>query len=300
MFQIQRKMKKHSIQFLCILFLFTAINRIVAQTPDVFRAEYMLLPRNDSGARLARIKLVANVPIKVGDSSTIVLGSEYNRLAYDLNRNDVPIDQQGLNYFHVVDINVAYIQNYRDDWRLIGVLTPRLASTLNNPVEKGDFSINATIGAFRDRQYLDKPTRLVLGIAYNSAVALRVPLPVVYFEKRFDPSWSYVVGVPKTGMKYHFKEKHIIQTEFILDGYFVNLQNSTALPDATFASSISSSAAVVTLGYSYNITKLMSFYGFVGHTLFQLGVLRDEDRNDIFTLNEDPSFYIRTGFRIGI
>lgn len=260
----------------------------------------MVLPRNDSGARLARIKLVANVPIKLTDSSLLVLGSEYNRLAYDLERTDVSINQQGLNYFHIVDMNLGFVRTYSKDWRLIGVLTPRLASTLTNPLENGDFSVNATIGAFRDRPYLDKPTRLVLGIAYNSAVALRVPLPVVYFEKRFHPSWSYIVGVPKMGLKHHFDEKHMLQTEFIIDGYFVNLQNNTALPDATFASSISSSAAVVTLGYSYNITKEMSFYGFFGHTIFQLGVLRDEDRNDIFTLNDDPSFYIRTGFRIGL
>ncbi|MFT6370464.1 MAG: hypothetical protein ACJAWH_001547 [Maribacter sp.] len=272
----------------------------MAQTPDVFRVEYMLLPRNDSGAKLSRIKLVANVPIKVGDSSIVVVGSEYNRMSYDLQRDDIAINQQGQNYFHVVDINLGYVRRYGKDWRLIGVLTPRLASTFTNPLENGDFSINATIGGFRDRPYLDKPTRLVLGIAYNSAVALRVPLPVVYFEKRFGPSWSYIVGVPKTGMKYHFKEKHVIQTEFILDGYFVHLQNSTVLPDATFASSISSSAAVVTIGYSYNITNEMSFYGFFGHTVFQLGVLRDEERNDIFTLNDDPSFYMRVGFRIGL
>ncbi|MDO6470500.1 DUF6268 family outer membrane beta-barrel protein [Maribacter sp. 1_MG-2023] len=293
-------MRKHSWVVLSVCFLFFAINSIIAQTPDVFRLEYMLMPRNDSGAKLGRIKLVANVPIKAGDSNTIVIGSEYNRLVYDLERDDLPINRETLNYFHVVDLNFGYVKTYENDWRFIGVFTPRLASTLTNPLEKGDFSINATIGVFRDRQYLDKPTRLVFGIAYNSTVALRIPMPVIYFEKRFDPSWSYVIGVPKMGMKYHFKQKHVLQTEFILDGYFINLQNSTALPDATFASSISSSAAVVTFGYSYNITKAMSFYGFVGHTLFQLGVLRDEDRNDIFTLNDDPSLYIRGGFRIGL
>lgn len=285
---------------LAIVILCLSVSSLWSQTPDVFRVEYLILPRNDSGAKLSRIKLVANVPIKLSDSSLLVVGSEYNRLAYDLERTDIAINQQGLNFFHIVDVNLGFVRTYTKDWRLIGVLTPRLASTLTNPLENGDFSINATVGGFRDRPYLDKPTRLVLGIAYNSAVALRVPLPVVYFEKRFHPNWSYILGAPKTGLKHHFNEQHMLQTEFILDGYFVNLQNNTALPDATFASSISSSAAVVTLGYSYNITKEMSFYGFFGHTIFQLGVLRDEDRNDIFTLNDDPSFYIRTGFRIGL
>lgn len=272
-----------------------------AQTPDVFRLEYMLMPRNDAGAKLSRVKLVANMPIKVRDSNNIVIGGEYNRLAYDLQRNDITIGEaEGLNYFHIIDLNLAYILRYNQDWRFVGVLTPRLASTLTNPLENGDFSINATIGAFRDRQKIAKPERLVLGIAYNSTVAQRIPLPIVYYEKRFHPSWTYVVGVPKTGLKFHFKESHIVQTEFILDGYFVNLQNGTVLPDAGFASSISSSAALVTLGYSYNLNEVMSFYGFVGHTLFQSGVLRDSNRIDIFTLNDKASFYFRTGFRIGL
>lgn len=122
----------------------------------------------------------------------------------------------------------------------------------------------------------------------------------MYFEKRFHPKWSYVLGVPKTGLKFHAKEKHTLQTEFILDGYFVNLQNNVLVSDTGLASSISSSAALITFGYQYNITKAMSFYGYAGHTLFNSGVLRDNDRNDIFTLNDQSSFYFRTGFRIGL
>ena len=285
----------------CFLWLLFTGAFCLAQTPDVFRLEYMLMPRNDSDVELSRIKLVANMPIKVKDSNAIIIGGEYNRLAYDLQRNDITIgEQEGPNHFYIVDFNLAYVMKYNKDWRFIGVITPRLSSTLTNRLENGDVSINATVGAFRDRQDIEKPTRLVLGLAYNSTVALRIPLPVVYFEKRFHPNWTYVVGAPKTGMKYHYKQKHIIQTEFILDGYYVNLQNTYTLPDAGFASSISSSAALVTLGYSYNFTKVMSIYAFMGHTLFQYGVLRDTDRNDIFTLNDDPAFYFRTGFRIGL
>ncbi|MRI02025.1 hypothetical protein GH721_15885 [Kriegella sp. EG-1] len=272
----------------------------MAQTPDVFRAEYMLMPRNDAGAKLSRIKLVTNVPIKLKDSHNLVIGGEYNRLTYDLDRVDVQLSTEELNYFHIIDFNLAYVHRYNDDWRLIAVVTPRLASTLTNPLENGDFSVNATIGGFRERQNINKPTRLVVGVAYNSTVTPRIPLPFVYYEKRFHPKWTYVVGVPKTGIKFHLNDTHLIQTEFILDGYFVNLQNSTILPDAGFASSISSSAALATVGYQFNLTKVMSVYGYMGHTLFQTGVLRDEERNDIFTINDDPSFYFRAGFRIGL
>ena len=199
-----------------------------------------------------------------------------------------------------MDLNLAYVYSLNQAWRFIGVLTPRLSSTLTNSLENGDVSVNVTVGTFKNRQDIEKPIRLVLGLTYNSTVAYRIPLPIVYFEKRFHPDWTYVVGVPKTGLKYHLNKTHMIQTEFILDGYFVNLQNNIILPNTGFASSISSSAALFTVGYQYNIAKNMSFYGYVGHTLFQDGVLRDKDRNDIFTLNDEPSLYFRTGFRIGI
>ncbi|WP_149275159.1 DUF6268 family outer membrane beta-barrel protein [Pareuzebyella sediminis] len=270
-----------------------------AQTPDVFRAEYMIMPKNKADAQLSRVKLVVNFPISVKDSNNIVIGGEYNRFAYDL-KQDLSVNESGLKQFHVIDFNVAYVYRYDPYWRFIGVLTPRLASTLTNPIENGDFSVNATLGAFRENKTIKRPTRLVLGIAYNSTVALRVPLPIIYFEKRFHPNWSYVIGVPKTGMKYHLGERHMFQTEFIVDGYYVNLQNNIVLPNTISASSVSSSAALVTLGYQFKVFKDMFIYGYLGHTLFQDSVLRDEDRNDIFTLNKEPSFYIRSGFRIGL
>ncbi len=274
-------------------------NYASAQTPDIFRLEYMLMPRNSAEAKLSRIKLVGNLPIKVRENDNIVLGVEYNRMAFNLRREE-PFNDVVDETFHVADLNMAYIHQYNTDWRFVGVLTPRISSTLNRPLEKGDVSINATVGAIMDKPLADKPTRLVLGIAYNSTVALRIPLPVIYYEKRFHPNWTYVVGAPKSGMKYHFNDKHMLQTEFILDGYYVNLQSSIISSDSGLASSISTSVALATLGYQYTVAKNMFLYGYAGHTLFQDGVLRDKERNDIFTLNDEPSFYFRTGFRIGI
>ena len=270
-----------------------------SQTPDIIRVEYMWMPRNDADAKLSRMKLVVNVPIKVGESDNIILGSEYNRMAFDLIRG-TPYNDEIKRDFHVVDLNMAYVFQYNTDWRFVGVVTPRISSTLENPLEKGDMSVNVTVGAILDKPQAEKPSRLVLGVAYNSTVALRVPLPVIYYEKRFHPNWTYVVGAPKSGIKYHFNERHLLQTEFILDGYYVNLQGAVIGSDSGVASSISNSAALATFGYQYSLAKNIFLYGYVGHTLFQDNALRDYDRNNIFTLNDEPSFYFRTGFRIGI
>ena len=287
------------ITLICFSLFYCLSAKTVAQSPDIFRLEYMIMPKNKAEAELSRYKLVANIPLKVRKSDNVIIGAEYNYLAYKIGSSAF-FDTEGLKNLHVVDLNLAYVYKHDEDWRFIGVLTPRLSSTLSNSLENGDVSVNVTVGAFKDKQDIEKPMRLVLGIAYNSTIALRVPLPIIYYEKKFHPKWTYVVGVPKMGLKHHLKKDHMIQTEFILDGYFVNLQNNIILPNTGFASSISSSAALVTIGYQYNISKNMSFYGYAGHTIFQDGVLRDKDRNDIFTLNDKPSLYFRTGFRIGI
>ena len=176
-----------------------------------------------------------------------IIGSEYNRIVYDVERN-LDFANEGFNLLHVLDVNMAYVHKYNAEWRFIGVLTPRLASTLTNPLENGDFSVNVTAGGFRDRRDIDQPSRLVLGLTYNSSVSLRIPLPIVYYEKQFHPKWTYVVGVPKTAMRYELKKKSTLQLEFILDGYFVNLQNNVLLSGTDLASSISSAAALVTFG----------------------------------------------------
>ena len=299
--ELQRMMegKKDSVCLVGFLFWVFSFSSVFGQSPDIFRLEYMLMPKNRAEAKLSRAKLVVNAPFKAGTKDNIIVGAEYNYLTYEIGEV-APFDTEGLKNLHIVDFNLAYVLKYDLDWRLIGVVTPRLSSTLTNSLENGDLSVNVTVGAFKDRQKIEKPMRLVLGLTYNSTVALRIPLPIVYYEKRFDPHWTYVVGAPKTGLKYHTKKNHMVQAEFILDGYFVNLQNNIILPNTGFASSISSSAALFTIGYQYNLGKNMSLYCYAGHTLFQDGVLRDKDRNDIFTLNDEPSLYFRTGFRIGI
>jgi len=271
----------------------------LAQTPDVFRVEYMLMPRNNSDVKLERFKILANLPVQVSDSKNLVFGAEYNRFVYNLD-DDLPFANTAPENFHVIDFNLAYVLKFKLHWRFIGVVTPRFSSTFTEPLAKDDFFLNATVGFFRERKEIEKPTRLILGVAYNATVALRIPLPIIYYEKRFRPDWSFVVGVPKTALKYHIDEKQQIQAEFFFDGYYVNLQNNIVLADMVSASSASSSAALVTLGYQYKLAKNTFLYGYVGHTVFQDAVLRNADRSAIFTVNDDPSFYFRTGFRIGL
>ncbi|TLP80432.1 DUF6268 family outer membrane beta-barrel protein [Maribacter sp. ACAM166] len=293
-------MKKHSKLVLWLFFWIVAINPILAQTPDVFRVEYMLMPDNSGDVETSRIKLVLNVPLALRKKQDyIILGAEYNRYNFEV-PDDLFPNSNDLSKFHVVDINMAYMYKLSDKWRLIGVVTPRWSSNFVEELQDDDFNMNYTIGAYKNIKDIEKPFILVLGISYNGTSPIDVPLPFVYYEKRFHPNWSYVLGAPKSGMKYFTKKGHFFQTELFLDGYYVNIQNNILLPGNNLSTDVSSTALLLTLGYQYKITKDMSVYLIGGHSLFQNGVLRDMERNDIFTLNDEAGLYFRTGFRIGI
>lgn len=300
MFQMQTIMIKHSRLFLFIGLLIVSINSIVAQTPDVFRLEYMLMPENSGDVETSRIKLVLNVPIAVRDKKDfLVLGTEYNRYNFEV-PDDLFPNSGDLNKFHVLDVNLAYMYKLSETWRLIGVVTPRWSSNFVQELQKEDFNMNYTAGAYKNIKDVDKPYMLVLGISYNGTSPIDVPLPFVYFEKRFHPNWSYTLGVPKSGMKYFTKKGHFFQTEIFLDGYYVNIQNDILLPGNNLSTDVSSTALLLTLGYQYKITKDMSVYFIGGRSIYQNSALRNEDRDDIFTLNDASGLYFRTGIRIGI
>ncbi len=257
------------------------------------------MPENSLKIKTSRVKLLANIPFKVFKKDILVVGGEYNWYNYSV-PTETFANVDDLSKFKVVDFNLAYVLKWNEDWRLVGVVTPRWASNFTNGIQREDFNINYTVGAYKDKKDVEKPFRLVLGLAYNASSPLKIPLPVVYYEKRFHPDWSYTLGVPKMGLKHFTKKQHFFQTEVILDGYYVNIQNDILLSDSALSTDISSTAVLATFGYQYKFTKDISLYAMTGYTLYQSGALRNEDRLNVFTLNDGYGWYFRTGFRIGI
>lgn len=273
---------------------------LFAQSTDVLRLEYLNIPENDTGIKTQRYKFLFNLPIKLNEKKDyLVTGFEYNRFDVGFSQN-FPFDQSELNRFHVVDFNLGFITKWNENWNFVGLLTPRLASNFTNGAQTEDFFLNATATFWKENMKVDKPFRLVLGLSYNSTTGLPVPLPLVSYYRRFHPKWSFTLGIPRSKFEYHPSPKHTLGFSLLLDGYFINVQNDIALPDGQAGSKISLSALVGAFGYQYNISKRMAFFALAGRSISQEGVLRNNKRGNVFLLNNEANFYIRTGFKIGI
>lgn len=290
---------KLSILSSCIGLLITSF--LGAQTPDLFRLEYTNLPKNSSGIQTNRYRALLNVPIKLSENKNyIIVGGEYNSYTFDYTE-PLSFTTETIERVQQIDINLGYTFKWNEDWRFVGVMTPRWASNFEKGWQKNDFSLNATASIWKEKRNTDKPYRLIFGLTFNSASGLLFPLPVINYFKRIHPNWSYTVGVPRTDFKYYSaNEKHIFQLALFLDGYFMNIQNDLVVSSSFTAENISLSAIVGVAGYQYKISKGVSFYGIFGHTLWQRQQLRDADRNLAFILNDRGNIYLRTGFKIGI
>ncbi|MCW5517570.1 DUF6268 family outer membrane beta-barrel protein [Muriicola sp. Z0-33] len=288
-------LKKTHFLYINLLFGFFCFS----QSTDILRAEYTVLPKTTTDIDVARYRFLVNIPFKLKTDKYLVTGAEYNLIDFDSSAA-LPFDLEELNTLHIIDLNLGYITKWNDNWRFVGIVSPRIASNLVESITIDDLRLNLTATLWKERKDIEKPFRLILGLTYNSTTGLPVPLPLISYYKRFHPNWSYTLGIPRMNFKYHINKRHTLQTALLLDGYFVNAQNDILLPDDEIGSSISLSALVGAFGYQYNITKSMSFYGLAGFTLSRKGLLRDDKRNNVFILSEEGSLYFKTGFKIAI
>ena len=286
---------------LFFLFITTITN---AQLTDLARLEYSFIPKSQSEDQYTRLRFLFNYPVELKNDAYLVFGAAYNRII--LNLDEEKYQQQFnvelLNTVSVVDFSVGYTFKMNKDWRVAFKVTPRLASTLTERITKDDFFINGGVFFIKDRSEAKNitPYRLILGLTYNTTVGVPVPLPLVSYTRFVNEKWSYMIGVPKMNIKHRFNNKHSMQTYLGLDGYFAHVQQPSMLNTGENIESVSLSVAVVGLGYEYSFTKNLVAYSYIGHTLRLNNRLRDEDREDVFQLDNANSFYLRTGLKFKI
>ena len=294
-------MQKHFKFFLFVFVLISAVNTANAQLTDLVRVEYSYIPKNNSEDSFDRFRFLLNYPIKMSEDAYLLIGGEYSRITLNL-EDSYPFPTSNLRRLHVLDFNLGYTFKMSENWRFGAKITPRLASTLRHKISGDDIFLNGGVYAINDRtkdKTASKPYRLVLGLTYNTTTGIPLPLPFVSYFRRVNEKWSYNLGVPKTNVKYYINENNIIQTFVGIDGYFANTQERFSI-DGKEADSVSLSLVLAGIGYEYCFTDHLVWYAYTGYTLSMSNRLRDQNREDVFKLDNVNTFYLRTGFKFKI
>lgn len=289
-------------RFLCLplmFFLFTT--QAYAQLTDLARLEYSFIPQSNTDDDYTRIRASLNFPIETKKDCYLILGAEYNRIILDLDDN-YPFNTQGLKRIHIIDVNLGYTFKWNKDWRIGLKINPRIASTLSRSIDADDIFLNGGVFAINDRtndESLKKPYRLILGLTYNATTGLPFPLPFISYYRAINEKWSFSAGIPKSNLKYFLDQKNNVQAFVGLDGYLAHLQEPSVV-NGQSVDHISLSVAVGGLGYEYLFSKHLVGYLYTGYTFRLNNVLRNENREEVFKLDEVNAFYLRTGIKFKI
>ncbi|TPN84469.1 DUF6268 family outer membrane beta-barrel protein [Aquimarina algicola] len=291
-----------------IILIFLKNTIVFSQLSDLARVEYTFFPQKNSDNSFRRFRTFIQVPIKLNDNdSYIVPGIEYRNVNF-IYRDSTSFDTSNLERFSSFEASLGYTFKLKNNWRFAAQLGTIVASNFEGEgLKNDDLLFTGSFYFVKDvtEKNLAKPWRLILGLRYSTTAGRPFPLPFVNYYRRFHTNWSFVLGVPKTNIKYYLSKKSIFQSFVTLDGFFANIQNNRTFtsPDtqqSRTANNISMTIALAGLGYEYYITENLVFYIYSGFTIINDIRLRNDNQEDILTVNDQNSLYIRGGIKLKI
>lgn len=270
----------------------------IAQTTDLLRVEYLNIPNSNTKNSISRYRFLFQAPLKVSEGNYIVIGGDYRYI--DLTLDNVPFTTDDLNSVQTIEGSIGYLHDVKEsDWLYGFKVGARLASNFDSKLVTDDYIYLASVYAIRDRTKegkAEKPNRLVLGLDYTTTPGRGYPLPIINYYREFAPNWTYTLGVPKTNIRYKFDDKNHLQAFVTLDNFFANIQTNKTV-NGKLAENISSTLVLGGLGYEYYFTKHLLYYGYVAYSISNDYRLRNNNRDDIYIIEDKNTVYFRTGIK---
>ena len=272
-----------------------------AQSSDLFRIEYLHIPNDNTGNSIGRFRTFFQLPLEFKKNNYIVVGGEYRNINLDL--KDVPFDTSDLHSVQRIEASLGYLYRTSGDWIYAAKAGMRLQSNFASKLVSDDYIYVGNVYAIRDRtedvKEGDKPNRLIIGLQYTTTPGRNYPLPILNYYREFHPNWTYTLGVPKTNIRYKFDKINHVQAFVTLDNFFANIQANKEV-NGRVAENISMTTVLGGLGYEHYFTDHIMFYGYAAYTISNDFRLRDNEREDIYTIEAKNTLYFRTGIKLKI
>ncbi|WP_010521493.1 DUF6268 family outer membrane beta-barrel protein [Aquimarina agarivorans] len=293
--------------FLAFNLFFLISTSIFAQLTDLTRLEYTYFPQRNSDNNFQRIRALVKLPLKLNDKGAfLVPGFEYRNVRFDF-EDATNFDTNNLNNFNSYDITLGYTFKIKKYLRFAAKSGVLIASNFEGDgvITNDDLLYSGAVVLIKDKTgegEAKKPWRWVIGLQYSTKAGIPIPLPFINYYKQFAPKWSYGLGVPKSNIKYYLNDKNVFQAFATLDGFFANIQKDRVIPNSNgtntaTTASISMTVALGGLGFEHLFTDHLVLYAYTGFTFLNDIRLRDNNQDDVFTINDTNTFYIRGGLK---
>ncbi|MCC1483831.1 DUF6268 family outer membrane beta-barrel protein [Winogradskyella immobilis] len=285
-------------------FLILFITTANAQLSDLARLDYTIIPENNSNIEYSKTRALFNIPVKLKrEGEYLLLGLDYSTVNLNINRDNPTFDKDLIGDFQSLDLSLGYTKPLKNDWRLGIRVKPGFSTNLTaNSLSFEDLVISADVVFIRERELENnKKDRLILGVTYSQNRGFLFPLPFVSYYKKFHEKWSYNIGIPKTNLQYHLSDKHRFKFSTELDGFTANLQNGIEIDGQNATARIFNVSTILGgIQYEYHIIDHLEFFAQAAYTFSNNIRLRTNNRDNLITINNESSLFLKTGLRLKI
>lgn len=180
------------------------------------------------------------------------VGMDVHQFAYSNDKNDSLAKRiGGTDNFY--NINYSLFINYKlsEKWSLNALATPFLLSNFEGKLTSKDFNFNGNL--YAERTFFRKRGgyfQVGLGVGQMTLNGNTQVTPIAHIKARLNESWSFVVGLPNTYVKWDLNQKHSLKALMDINDFSANLSgnnllvNSEAIDNAVFTT--------VAAGLEYN------------------------------------------------
>ena len=291
-------------RLLVSLIVVLAVSNMQSQSTDIARVEYMHIPFSNSQNTVSRFRGLVQVPIPLDKEldKIFVVGFEYQNINIDINDETPPtFNTRDVGTLHRIDGFLGYTWKLNENWRLGVKAGARISSNLQDGLMGDDWIYTGSVYLINDMKEatsVNKPYRWIFGLDYSTTPGRNYPLPLINYYREFHPNWTYTLGVPKTNVRHYLNNSHkdALQAFVTLDNFFANIQNNVVV-DGNTAENISMTIILGGLGYEHFFTKHLLYYAYATHSISNDFRLRNNERDDIYTINSENTFYFRSGVK---
>jgi len=285
--------KKYIVSILLLCLFIPAFAQFDRELAGV---DYVRLGDENSrnSVKFQKYSLRLTIPKRLNDKGSFLINKfEYAKTSIDYSSG--PSILKDLERFHTVSYTLGYRKSLKNNWSLIGMLTPQVSSNFRSSLEWEDIQLRGLVMFTKPI----KPTlRLSLGVMYGTTTGVPLPLPVLSMMWKPAPKWEVNVGFPRFGVKYALTPKTKLSADLFMVG-----DNFTLTKDLFYTDKKIDNIRIMNLGGGLSLTQKLTKHlklnlnsGYTFYRKFEfLG-----GTDSVLDYNLDNDLYIKVGLSVGL
>ena len=265
-------------------------------SPNLLSTDY-LYSNNSNLEHYHRVKTRINLPPLHSKNWMVIPSIAADQHFFSTQElNDYPYAK--INNITSLTANVLVRYSIQSSVSINALVLPFLTSRTNATLYSEDITPNGML--FIEKEYKTNENRflrLSFGVGYLTLSGTTTISPIVNLSGKFNPSLSFVLGLPNSYLHYQANAKHGFKLFGELNDFIAKLnspQNSIGYSVDQFVNT----AVLCGIEYEYKSSKGLGIYLRGAHSLYDNTSFNDSDNEVSFTLNESTQLYVSAGLRL--